>query len=270
MLGKLIKHEWKSMYKMGCLMLGAMAIVTFLGWLSFRSLFRAMNGDTLDPFGWMDIFGGFTMMIYVMLLVCVSAGTIIYIGVHFYRTMYTDEGYLTHTLPVTGHQILISKILVSGLWTMIVLLTIYASFILLALSAIFSLEPIDISFAELMDGLGRLVVEMEAMLDFDAMRLLASWILITLAGPFITTVTLFGAISLGQLVSRGRLLMGVLFYVAIMVAKQLVTIMLKGFASSAGMYLNMNFNVGFIVDLFAAAVLYALSYFVISRKLNLI
>lgn len=270
MLGRLIKHEWKSMYKMGCLMLGALAVVTFLGWLSFQSLVRGLNGDALDTFGWMDVFGGLTMVLYVMLLVCVSAGTVIYIGVHFYRTMYTDEGYLTHTLPVTRHQILVSKLLVGGLWMMIVLLAIYVSVFLLALSAIFSLEPLDISFAELMDGLGRLVVAMEATLDFDAMRLLARGILISLAGPFLMAATLFGAISLGQLMSRGRLLMGVLFYIIIMVAKQLVTILIQGFASSADMYVSMNLNVGFIVDLIAAAGLYVLSYFVISRKLNLI
>lgn len=268
MLGKLIKHEWKSIYRMGCLMLGAMVFVTFLGWLAFQA--PVWSGDSLGSSGWLDVFSVLTLMIYVMLLVCVNFGTLIYIGVHFYRTMYTDEGYLTHTLPVNKHQILVSKIFVSGLWTMIILLSIYLSVLLLGLSSIFALVPYDLSFAELLDGLGRFLVEMELALDFDAMRLLVTGALITLAGPFLTVTILFGAITLGQLVQRGRLLMGVLFYIIIAVMEQLVTALLRSFAGSLGMYVNINLDASFAVNLATAAVLYVLTHFVISRRLNLV
>lgn len=265
MLGKLIKHEWKSLYKMGCLMLGAMAFVTFLGWLAFQA--PVWNGHSSS---WLDIFSFLTLMIYVMLLVCVNFGTIIYLGVHFYRTMYTDEGYLTHTLPVTKHQILISKIFVSGLWTMIILLTIYLSVFLLGLSSIIALVPYDMSFAELLDGIGRFLVELELELDFDGVRLLVTGALITLTGPFLTMTILFGAISLGQLASKGRLLMGVLYYIVIVVLEQLVTALLRSFAGSLGMYVNINLDSGFAVNLVTAAALYMVTHFVISRRLNLV
>ena len=139
MLGKLIKHEWKGTYRMGCLMLGAMAVVTFLGWLSFQApVWKSMNGGSQASFGWLDIFSMFTVMIYAMLLVCVTFGIKVYLGVRFYRTMYTDEGYLTHTLPATKNQILASKILVSGLWTLFILLSVYLSLLLLVCSMVWT------------------------------------------------------------------------------------------------------------------------------------
>ena len=46
MLGKLVKHEWRSTYRMGCLMLFITLMVTFLGWLSFQSpMWRQLRED---------------------------------------------------------------------------------------------------------------------------------------------------------------------------------------------------------------------------------
>ena len=120
MLGRLIKHEWKSTYKVGCLMLAAMAVTTFLGWMSFQTPMWRSMGDGGGRFIWLDIFGAFTLVMYVVLLVVINSGIVIYVGVHFYKTMYTDEGYLLHTLPVTKHEILFCKILVGGLWVLII------------------------------------------------------------------------------------------------------------------------------------------------------
>ena len=80
MLGKLIKHEWKGTYRMGCLMLVAMAAITFLGLLSFRApVWKSMNGGSEASFGWLDIFSMFTVMIYAMLLACITFGIRIYL-----------------------------------------------------------------------------------------------------------------------------------------------------------------------------------------------
>lgn len=269
MLGKLIKHEWKGTYKMGCLMLGSMALITFLGWLAFQApVWRALSGS-VSYGGWLDVFSIITLMIYAMLLVCVNFGTKIYLGVRFYRTMYTDEGYLTHTLPVTKNQILISKILVSGIWTMIILLSIYLSLFLLGMSSMLAIIP-DFTLADFFGGLGELFRDMELWFDFDTVRLLVMGIIMSLIGPFLTVTILFGGVSLGQLVSKGRLLMGILFYILILVADQLFVGLFRSFASSVGVYVNINLDASFIVNLLTAVILYVAAHFVISRKLNLV
>ena len=109
MLGKLIKHEWKSTYKMGCLMLVVIALITVFGWLAFQTpMWKSLSRNDFS-FGWLDIFGFLTLMMYVLLLVGVNFGILIYLGVRFYKTMYTDEGYLTHTLPVESTSCLSAR-----------------------------------------------------------------------------------------------------------------------------------------------------------------
>nr|WP_300835524.1 hypothetical protein [uncultured Acetatifactor sp.] len=270
MLGKLIKHEWKGTYRMGCLMLGAMAAITFLGWLSFRApVWKSMNGGSEASFGWLDIFSMFTVMIYAMLLACITFGIRIYLGVRFYKTMYTDEGYLTHTLPVTKNQILASKILVSGLWTLFILLSVCLSLFILVFSMVWTVIPEGFLPADFFAAVWEMMEEMESVFGFRAAHFVGMWIVASLTGVFTSNAILFGAISLGQLVPRARLLMGILFYILILVAEQMLVSMFRSFATTIGVYMNINMDLRFLIDLLAAALLYAASYLVISRKLNL-
>ena len=56
----------------------------------------------------------------------------IYIAVRFYKNLYTDEGYLMHTLPVTPRQLLVSKLTVGSLWSFLVtILTLWAVFLIM-------------------------------------------------------------------------------------------------------------------------------------------
>lgn len=271
MLGKLIKYEWKGTYRMGCLMLGAMAVVTFLGWLAFQApVWRSLGDSSVTDYnGLLDVFSTFTLLFYSTMLVCVHFGTKIYLGIRFYRTMYTDEGYLTHTLPVTKNQILVSKIFISGIWTLIILISICLSMFLLGLSLAMSLVP-DFTVPEILEGIGKVFQEMEYWFDFDVARLLVTSIFLSLIEPFLSVTILFGAISLGQLVSRGRLLMGILFYIIILVVEQLFVAFFRGFAVGISSYMNLSMDFGFVMNLLTAGILYAVTHYVISRKLNLI
>lgn len=122
MLGKLIKYEWKSIYKLCSILLGAMILTSLLGCIILRTplvveLFRSSSSIAYTEMQQtalvLMIMAGAVM--YVLILMAVTYGILIYMGVHFYKSMYTDEGYLTHTLPVTGQQLLNSKIPVSGI-----------------------------------------------------------------------------------------------------------------------------------------------------------
>jgi len=110
MLGKLLKHEWKGIYKVGCLFLVALLGVSFLGWLAFQSpMWRSLAEDTVYQSGvlsLLDVASVFTLFLYALMLVAASVGIMVYLAIHFYKTMYTDEGYLTHTLPVTKNKLL--------------------------------------------------------------------------------------------------------------------------------------------------------------------
>ena len=75
---------------------GVMAFVTILGCI-------AMYGDS-DPAGTenqlQEIFFTAAMVFYVLGVFALFVVSYVYMCVHFYKTMYSDQGYLTHTLPV--------------------------------------------------------------------------------------------------------------------------------------------------------------------------
>ena len=278
MLGKLIRYEWKNTYKVGCLMLGIVAVITFLGWLAFQTPVWAGMEYGYRGFGWLEIFSFLTLMMYVIMLVAVNYGILIYLAVHFYRTMYTDQGYLTHTLPVTKHQILVSKILVSSLWVCFILLSVYLSAVLLGLSMISAVMPPGYSLAsfwqEFSPELREVLYVLREDFNLDLVRWLVTILAMAVIGPFPTVTILFGAISLGQLFSKHRVLMAIVSYVVITVTVNLVSSLLQSVAAvtlygSVGSYLNMSIDFEFVINLIAAIGLYFASWYINARKLNL-
>ena len=115
-----MKYEWKKIWKAGTLMLLGMFIVTVIGCVVLQMPGVAEFFDSNDVNGaqaWLVISSFAAILIlYVIMLLASTWGMLIFLGIRFYRSMYTDEGYLSHTLPVTANQLFLSKVLVSGVW----------------------------------------------------------------------------------------------------------------------------------------------------------
>ncbi len=293
MLGKLMKHEWKSTYKVGLLMALLTVGITFFGWLAFRAPMwsaasAGADGDlelgnvALIGTGLLDVLSVFTLLLYVILLVVIVVGTVVYFAVHFYRTMYTDEGYLTHTLPVTKHQLLASKILVSGIWEIIILAMTYLSLFALVMSAVMTVMPDGYTLKEFLEqvgngfGLLRELLEEEFGLNFLVYKIIL--LVVTLIGPFVSMTTIFGAISLGQLFTKHRVMMAIVSYIGICVVNGILGSIVDSIAGSAifragnedfGAYFDVSIWQGVIVNLLIGVAMYFVSHFVTTKKLNM-
>lgn len=288
MLGKLIKHEWKGTYRVGCLMMLLMAGITFFGWLAFQSpMWKEMSGDaegysvTMGE-GILNILSILTLLLYFIMLIVVLVGIVIYLAVHFYRTVYTDEGYLTHTLPVTKHQLLCSKILVGGLWVMIIYAMVYLSVFLLGVSLIGTILPDGYTFSLFWDEFGGLIMELAAEMEEQfGLNFVVYKVFILLSGligPFVAMATVYGAISMGQLFTRHRVLMAVVSYIGIAILNGILGSVVQSVAgtdtviqSSAdlGSYFNMSLISSFGLNLIIAVALYMVSWLVMTKKLNM-
>ena len=88
------------------------------------------------------IIGTLTMLLIFALVIVISSiaiFTYIYSGYHFHKNVFTDQGYLTNTLPVTPSQLLLSKELAALLWLLIDVVVISISiFILVGSTELFS------------------------------------------------------------------------------------------------------------------------------------
>lgn len=121
MLGKLIKHDFKSLSRVlfptQLAVLGATIIATIGFAFDMRGSFNsaAQNGSLqLVKF----MFGTISVL---MLIAIVAAAFLVafIIFERFYKSFMCSEGYLTFTLPVTTNELLWSKLITAMIWTII-------------------------------------------------------------------------------------------------------------------------------------------------------
>lgn len=123
MFAKLLKHEWKAnsriLWILSLGVLGISVLETFL--LRFVvSGIENMPEIIMLPIMLFIVGGFFAMLAY-------SVGVHFLLLARFYKNKFTDEGYLTFTLPVTTHQILLSSLLNYLFWTVIsTVVTVFA------------------------------------------------------------------------------------------------------------------------------------------------
>ncbi|NLH01512.1 MAG: hypothetical protein GX488_06400 [Clostridiales bacterium] len=121
MLGKLIKYDFRSLSRIlfptQIAMLGATIIAT-LGFL-FNVRIDLSGASMNGGIGLLRIIIGFLSGIMVLGIIAASFLVAFIIFQRFYKSLMSDEGYLTFTLPVTTTDILWSKLITAMLWTII-------------------------------------------------------------------------------------------------------------------------------------------------------
>ena len=296
MLGKLMKYEWKNIWKAGTLMLLGMLVVTVIGCVVLRMPGGVVTGlldnnDINATQSWF-VLSSFvaTLILYVIMLLASTWGMLIFLGIRVYRSMYTDEGYLSHTLPVTANQLFLSKVLVSGVWYLFITIGIGISVVALIVSLMTGLLNIgELSsvltqyngniwefMADAFYELGRTYEEeMGINLSHYVITLLLTYV----AGPFITMVTLFGALTIGQLSSKHKGLMGILAYAGLTILSSIISSTVQSAfmfganvansASGITVSTNSAYDINVITSLLIAAIMYGVSYYIMNRKLNL-
>ncbi len=287
MLGKLMKYEWKSVYKVGAALVAAILAVTIIGYFALRSPAMAeflfsdteLEGIQSVIFAFMSMA---SMMLYMMLLVGAIYGIMIYVGVHFYKTMYTDQGYLIHTLPVKKHHIFLSKIFVSGVWVLFINLSLVISVVVLSFGMVQGVTAgvaSEVDWSMFWSEMGVVFEE----LNVNTAHMLIVIILIVVLTPFTSVLQIFGALTIGQLSKKYKLLMGILAYIGLLVVNSIISALVQtittfGYAFNYGMsgsdemptgYLLAAYDSTLVTSCVLGVVLYFVSYHIMNKKLNL-
>ncbi len=193
MLGKLIAHEFKTLAKPTLIILGIMLIAGIAGILSFSLLWGFMDmsatsyrsslvtSGTMTALTLLSLFLGFLVWASVVAL-------FIYLIVRFYRTMFTDEGYLTLTLPVSTAALVGAKYLVACILMVaaVVIATILYGTMLLPIEDLGSWDYIVNSLFALMGGTYGLMTSVHAGSIFFGMLSMVFTIAYQLALAFFT------------------------------------------------------------------------------------
>lgn len=287
MLGKLIKYEWKGF----CLPLLIMIIVLTVTTALTSSIILTINPNSNEvsaAFSMLSLWL-ILLMYYVSIIGC-SLGITLVIVVRFYKTCYTDQGYLTHTLPVSAQKILNVKIASSAVVSMLMTIaTVTSVFVILNLGvnrivSIFAGE----SYYGYQGGNVLLNVFTTLFSEFkDEFGISFGWYIAYLIVYFIiaiiaNTTTILGCVSLGQLYAKHRIIGAIIAYFVIQfimsVLGNISTILTysrmfgnsaqsKNFSALRSMTPNMNLTLLFLVVM--AVAMYFINLHMMTKRLNL-
>ena len=284
MLNKLLKYDMKSIGRFWWIIAASDIAISFVGAIALRVLLSDIYNSSLNIF--MTIMMAFVVIISIVGIIAAFLATQILIFIRFYKHFFSDEGYLTFTLPVSRKKLLLSKTINAMFWTtlsyILLIVTIFLFMLispptfegeLLNTDLIVAIGQIFSALTEAI-GLWMIVYVIEILLIFALMTLFA----ITLI-HFCITVGAVVAKKLKWLVAIG------IYYVTNIVlsgAGQLIAfisifIMTDGFVTylsnaSMNVILSSVALIGLIICAMTAAVT-AIMYFItlgtIERKLNL-
>ena len=250
MLGKLLKHEWKAVWKIPVLLIGILLAAAMMAGFTFHLPIWDSEWVGLPLSGVMMI------ITFYVAIIGVSLGITIYFAVRYYKNMFTDEGYLTNTLPVSSHQLLLSKVITMFSWNIISILAVAASF--------WELFDMGIWDSPYMQEFGGFCVSM---------------IVMVFASAFSGTMTIVASVTIGQMVRRHRILGAFGAYFAIGTVMQIIsTVILFPYMISTfdNVYVETPFPLMTVMYLIISAVsviigvgLYFLSEYLIRKQLEL-
>ena len=274
MLGKLLKHEWKAVWKIPVLLIGILLAAAMMAGFTFHLPIWDSEWVGLPLSGVMMI------ITFYVAIIGVSLGITIYFAVRYYKNMFTDEGYLTNTLPVSSHQLLLSKVITMFSWDIISIIAIAASVaIFMGMIILAFMEPGD--GKTIVDGFWELfdmsIWDSPYMQEFEGFCV--SMIVMVLASAFSNTMTIVASVTIGQMVRRHRILGAFGAYFAIGTVMQIIsTVILFPYMISTfdNVYVETPFPLMTVMYLIISAVsviigvgLYFLSEYLIRKQLEL-
>ena len=212
MLGKLMKHEWKETAKLLLPLNLILILLTVVGVVMLHTdMFQSDSMVALSIT---------CTLFYTLSILALFIITAVYLLNRYYRTMFSRQGYLTHTLPVSESAIVNTKFLVSGIWILIaMLITVLSIFSLIATAAGDSLYLTSGTFKETF--------------GLSGMELLFIGIVSVIVSSFSMVAMFFASISIGQLFHQHRIAGAVIAYIVLYIIQQIIgTVLLTVFGFS--------------------------------------
>ena len=282
MLGKLMKYEWRG-YKVSLIVIFAILLST--------TLLTAILINTINP-NYDEVVEGFSVtltilsgLLYYFGIIGCTIGSMLMIAIRFYKTCYTDQGYLTHTLPASPAQILASKVITAILQYISVIIGIVTSASILIKAFILQMikigeyDAVDFSLSSFFAEVNNEFAE-EFGISFTAYIIFI--LVFVLLSCISTIITTFGCVSLGQLFTKHRIIGAIVAYFGINTILQIVS-----FIASIPMFIRISeaeatnqiltpfeamtptFIITMVISVIMAIVMYFVSLHMMTKKLNL-
>lgn len=268
MLAKLLKYDFKSMFKIFLPLWGVLLVVSGVN--------RLLSGSPLAEGGGMGIFASLLGVMYVLLIMAVMVVTTVIIIARFYQGLLKDEGYLMFTIPVKPWQLVASKLLSA------MVISLISGIVALASVAIIAYFP----------EMGQVLTELWKMGMKEVPNFLPLVILLVVSlfvGIICSVSQVYASMALGHLAGSHRVGFAVLAFIVLSVIWSTVgsVIGLFGYPDLTSTMISINeievsvdvagiSNVlmiatvwGLILDVVRCVVHLGITNYILSRRLNL-
>lgn len=262
MLRKLLKHEFRATGRIMWPLYLVLLALSFGANVSVRLLDASDSGP-------LNILGGLMMAAFVIAVIGVSVMAVVLMVNRFRTNLMSSEGYVMFTLPVSIHQLVWSKIIVSAVWFAVTFLADSLAFLI----ATFRVAYVK-GFVSQVEELFR---QITAYYAINGAAFLLEALVLAFLGCAALCLLFYAAMAVGYSFDNHKGLLSVVFFFVFQFAVQLVT----GFSVSGLGEFNLDWNLapvaavhafmwfGIVCTLIFAAVFYVITILMLKKRLNL-
>lgn len=262
MLGKLLKHEFRATGRiMGPLYLVMVALALCAN-LSARVL------DASDS-RLLNVLSGLVIAAFVAAIIGTCVMTLVLMVNRFRTNLMSDEGYVMFTLPVSVHQLVWSKIIVSTAWFV-------ATFIVVALSGL--IASFRLAYvSDFVARIGEFFRQVTTYYAINGAAFLVEALVLAFLGCAALCLLFYAAMAVGHSFANHKALLSVVFFFAFQFATQLAgTLGIFGlgdlnivwsFSTMAAIHAAMGAAIA--TTLIYGAVFYVITTLMLKKHLNL-
>ena len=136
MIMKLLKYDIRGIGRKLLPLYGLAIVLSLINKINQSLLIQPLlEGGMIQSSSFVTTLSGILMGVYVLTIMAVFVITFFMMVARYNRSVFGDEGYLTHTLPISQSQIIISKTLSFLLWSIASTLVAGVSFLILTYSS---------------------------------------------------------------------------------------------------------------------------------------
>lgn len=266
MLGKLIKYDLKYAARIFLLVHGIYLVICIvLRLLVMNPLdFNAPSRLLITPVA-------LVVVLFIFLLTAITLTTSLLIALRFYRNLFSKEGYLSWTLPATPSAHLLAKFLSGYLIAAADIVIIAAGLLIL------------VTGSNVTEAYRQIAPEAEKILGMTFGSYALKLFIFTVIFTFTSIIQIYFCIALGQLFQDHRVLLAITFYFLAGFGVQILTTALllitglfrpqmfaDSYSFNMGHYTDTLYLITGILSAILAVIEYAVTDYIMKRKINLI
>lgn len=268
MVRKLFKHEFLALAR---LFIPVYAI--FIAMSVFGRVLQFFESDSMVY----SIISTFSLIVYFVAVFAVILLTMIFCVIRFYKNLFTNEGYLTFTLPTTPTKLILVKLVTATAFEIATVLTVLFSLSILTMGEAYSeIVKAAVYLLKILEG------HLGVHLWLYIFEIIVALILATGTGLLLY----YSCITVGQMFRKNRILAAVGVYFAYYIINQIISTiitiivsfgineqLMEKIAAFVGAHMIGSIHTVLLTvmafSLALSAVYFFIIRFIIKRKLNL-